>query len=174
MIYNCILIDSFSLVVVQQPGSVEANCFRMYRSNKACMNPCPIFQLVRRNDDGTPHITTSDYEELRLFMAHAIVISQTGQDLTWVDIESLEHDAKDRIYLQQLQSRRKEQLNDGRVPAKTEGLLCGKLVSSCHILTDLQKQPGAYFIFEDLSVNIEGIYKLKISVTDLSMYSQYF
>lgn len=58
----------------------------------------------------------------------------------------------------------------GLSAAKVETMLEGKLVSPCYILTDLKGDLGAYFIFEDLSVNIEGKYKLKISVTDLSMY----
>ena len=53
---------------------------------------------------------------------------------------------------------------------KAERLLCGKIVSSCYVLNDTLGDTGAYFIFEDLSVNMEGKYKLKISITDLSAY----
>jgi hypothetical protein len=53
---------------------------------------------------------------------------------------------------------------------KAERLLCGKIVSSCYVLNDTLGDTGAYFIFEDLSVNMEGKYKLRISVTDLTAY----
>ena len=156
-------------MVVQQPGSVEANCFRSYRPIGVSINPCPIFLLLRRNADGTVQSIQRNLEDFNLFIAHAVILSETGKDLSWINIESLERDPKDKIYLKQLGASHGEQIHHGQVPTKAVSLLCGNIVSSCHILTDLKGDLGAYFIFEDLSVNMEGRYRLKISVSDLSM-----
>lgn len=126
--------------------------------------------LIRRNAGGTIQNMRSSLQDFSHFIAHAIILSETGTDLTWINCESLERDPKDKIYLQQLRATHREQIHQGRVPAKYESLLCGNVVSPCHILTDLKGELGAYFIFEDLSVNIEGRYRLKISVTEISMY----
>lgn len=104
------------------------------------------------------------------FIAHAIILSEGGDDQTWVSTESLNLDPKERLYLQQLKSRQKEQVGHEEALMKAERLLCGKIVSSCYVMNDISGYTGAYFIFEDLSVNMEGKYRLRISVTDLSVY----
>ncbi|KAJ3290077.1 hypothetical protein HDU76_007445 [Blyttiomyces sp. JEL0837] len=50
---------------------------------------------------------------------------------------------------------------------KWESTLFGSIVSSCHFLTDLTGQKGAYFVFPDLSVRVEGTYRLKIVLSHL-------
>ncbi|CAG8508922.1 12115_t:CDS:2 [Gigaspora margarita] len=45
--------------------------------------------------------------------------------------------------------------------------LVGSCVSSAYLLRDHTDQRGIYFIFQDLSVRIEGTYTLKFSFTDL-------
>ncbi|KAJ3039422.1 hypothetical protein HDV00_012198 [Rhizophlyctis rosea] len=51
---------------------------------------------------------------------------------------------------------------------KWERSLFGSLVSSCHFLTDLSGSKGAYFVFPDLSIRIEGKFRLKLIMSDLS------
>ncbi|KND04609.1 uncharacterized protein SPPG_00327 [Spizellomyces punctatus DAOM BR117] len=55
---------------------------------------------------------------------------------------------------------------------KWERTLSGSLVSSCHYLTDLSGSKGAYFVFPDLSIRVEGSFRLKVILTNLaSIYS---
>ena len=170
MIIKQIHLFRYSLVVLQQPGSVEANCFRGYRSNRSYISPCPIFQLVVKDENCCLQRKYSSLGDVDQFIAHAVILSEEGENQTWVSTESLQHDPKERLYLQQLKSRQKEQVGHEEPLMKAERLLCGNIVSSCHVLNDISGYTGAYFIFEDLSVNIEGKYKLRISVTDLSVY----
>ena len=99
-------------------------------------------------------------------LAHAIILSPNGEDQSLVNVESLEKEPNHHCYYQNIKLN--AQSHD-KTLSRTERSLAGKIVSPCHILTDLYGNIGAYFIFEDLSVNIEGTYKLKICVTDLSV-----
>jgi hypothetical protein len=149
---------------------VEANCFRGYRSNRSCICPCPIFQLALRRENDCLQKEYSRLGNVDQFIAHAIILSEAGEDQTLVNTESLNRDPKERLYFQQLKSRQNEQVGPEEALMKAERLLSGKIVSSCYVLNDTLGDTGAYFIFEDLSVNMEGKYKLKISITDLSAY----
>ncbi|KAI9105524.1 velvet factor-domain-containing protein [Phlyctochytrium arcticum] len=48
------------------------------------------------------------------------------------------------------------------------GTLFGSLVSPCHFLTDLNGTKGAYFVFPDLSIRVEGTFTLKIILSNLA------
>lgn len=149
---------------------MEANCFRGYRSNRSCICPCPIFQLAIKRENDCLLKQHSRLGNVDQFIAHATILSEAGEDQTWVNTESLNRDPKERLYFQQLKSRQKEQVGPEEALMKAERLLCGKVVSSCYVLNDTLGDTGAYFIFEDLSVNMEGKYRLKISISDLSAY----
>ncbi len=149
---------------------MEANCFRGYRSNRSCVCPCPIFQLALKRENDCLEKEYSRLGNVDHFIAHAIILSEAGEDQTLVNTESLNRDPKERLYFQQLKSRQTEQVGPEEALMKAERLLCGKIVSSCYVLNDTLGDTGAYFIFEDLSVNMEGKYRLKISITDLSAY----
>lgn len=56
-------------------------------------------------------------------------------------------------------------------PQKWKRTLSGGLVSSCHLLTDLNGKRGAYFVFSDLCVRVEGIFRLKVLLLDLRLAS---
>lgn len=136
-----------------------------------CIDPCPIFELVRRGDDGSYKKVCTDLEQLSSLTAHAIILSETKTDQTWVSIKRLEQDTTKAIHLQQLRLRSTKRDGEESIPQVIgDYLLCGKLVSSLHVLTDLEGNIGAYFVFEGLSVNIEGKYILRICVNDLAMY----
>jgi len=53
-------------------------------------------------------------------------------------------------------------------PAPTR-VLTGSLVSSMYLLTDLDGNEGAFFVFPDLSVRIEGTYRLKFSLIETGL-----
>ncbi|TPX63426.1 hypothetical protein SpCBS45565_g06620 [Spizellomyces sp. 'palustris'] len=48
------------------------------------------------------------------------------------------------------------------------GTLFGSLVSQCHFLTDLSGTKGAYFVFPELCIRVEGTFKLKIILSNLA------
>lgn len=46
--------------------------------------------------------------------------------------------------------------------------LLGTVVSSAYQLTDLDNEPGVFFVFPDLSIRTEGQFRLKFKFIDLS------
>jgi hypothetical protein len=48
--------------------------------------------------------------------------------------------------------------------------LIGALVASSQALNDLNGQPGYFFIFSELSVRLEGTYRLKFTLMNLLWY----
>jgi hypothetical protein len=55
----------------------------------------------------------------------------------------------------------------GRPPGPVSASLAGTLASSIYHLKDETDQEGAYFVFGDLSVKLEGTFKLQFSLYDL-------
>jgi hypothetical protein len=53
-------------------------------------------------------------------------------------------------------------LRDGRTRSTT-----GSIVSSLYRLKDLDNKDGAFFVFPDLSVRMEGQYRLKFSLFEI-------
>ncbi|KAI8909978.1 velvet factor-domain-containing protein [Powellomyces hirtus] len=51
-----------------------------------------------------------------------------------------------------------------------ERVLMGSMVSSCHYLCDLNGLKGAYFVFPDLSLRVEGIFRLRMSLYNLARF----
>ncbi|KAJ3114594.1 hypothetical protein HDU96_001896 [Phlyctochytrium bullatum] len=47
-------------------------------------------------------------------------------------------------------------------------VIMGSLVSCCHILTDIDGEKGAFFIFSDLAVRASGAFRLKFDLFDVS------
>ncbi|KAI9096084.1 velvet factor-domain-containing protein [Phlyctochytrium arcticum] len=53
-------------------------------------------------------------------------------------------------------------------PPKWERTLSGTLVSSCHYLTDLSGSKGAYFCFSELSIRVEGTFRMLVLLSSLN------
>eukprot|EP00842_Homolaphlyctis_polyrhiza_P002802 jgi/Hompol1/3522/HPOL_003268-RA len=62
------------------------------------------------------------------------------------------HNSEDELHL----------LRDGKTRSTT-----GSIVSSLYRLRDLDSKDGAFFVFPDLSVRMEGIYRLKFSLFEI-------
>jgi hypothetical protein len=56
-------------------------------------------------------------------------------------------------------------LRDGRTRSTS-----GSIVSSLYRLKDLTGTEGAFFVFPDLSVRMEGTYKLKVNPSEMSEF----
>ena len=97
-------------------------------------------------------------------VAHAILLSPDDEDLTFVSVKALEKDPQLKSCVDAINSQ-----YDGKnlISVPFERVLCGNTVSQCHFLRDLCGNLGAYFIFEDLSVNITGKFKIKICASNI-------
>ena len=58
-------------------------------------------------------------------------------------------------------------LEDRPVPVPPSTALAGTLVSSLHRLKDVDNNDGGFFVFGDLSVKIEGDFRLKFSLFEM-------
>ncbi|CAO3673096.1 hypothetical protein CU097_013555 [Rhizopus azygosporus] len=58
--------------------------------------------------------------------------------------------------------------NDEEIYTPTHNALCGQTVSSMFKLNDIDNQYKAFFIFGDLSVKVEGNYRLKLSLFQIT------
>ena len=99
-----------------------------------------------------------------MMVAHISLYSADGEvEKTYIRADSLKEDPR---YSEQLKSRTMEL--DANYAF--ERLLDGTSVSSCYLLTDLYGSRGAYFVFEDLSIKMEGTYRLQLSLSILNKY----
>ncbi|KAI8615786.1 velvet factor [Chytriomyces sp. MP71] len=60
-------------------------------------------------------------------------------------------------------------LHDGKTRSTT-----GSIVSSLYRLRDLDNKDGAFFVFPDLSVRMEGSYRLKFSLFEIINTEMYY
>ncbi len=58
-------------------------------------------------------------------------------------------------------------VTDGEGRNQRERLLYGNLVSSPHLLRNLQGRRGVYFVFPDVSIRQRGRYQLKVTLIRL-------
>lgn len=152
--------------MIQEPGSLSSCSFYWEKLTRRVISPCPIFQLVKKTQDGF----VTELEELgniSEMVAHLSLLSIDDKDVSVINTNSMENNELFHVYSQQIRAR-KVQDSDG--VHLFERLLEGTTVSNCYFLTDIYGKKGAYFIFEDLSVRMEGTFKLKASVNNLSLY----
>ncbi|KAI8918836.1 velvet factor [Entophlyctis helioformis] len=72
---------------------------------------------------------------------------------------------------QQQQQNEQHQFQDPSTPSlATIRTLFGSTVSSCYRLRDLGSDFGFFFFFPDLCIRVEGVYRLRFTVTRVSGY----
>ncbi|KAI9814659.1 MAG: hypothetical protein M1827_003215 [Pycnora praestabilis] len=59
-------------------------------------------------------------------------------------------------------------------PAAPQTALAGTLVSSLHRLKDIDNSDGGFFVFGDLSVKVEGEYRLRFSLFEMRKYASHW
>ncbi|KAI9481682.1 MAG: velvet factor [Benjaminiella poitrasii] len=59
-------------------------------------------------------------------------------------------------------------MDDNEIYTPTHNALSGQTVSSMYKLKDIDNYDGAFFIFGDLSVKVEGSYRLKLSLFEIT------
>ena len=156
----------YKLLIIQQPGPVSASYFHSIRENdrKTVINPCPILQLVKIEDSGKISKSVDILGNTSQYIGSASLLSNDGNDVSFVSVSSLTEDPKLHTVVNVI--RGKYDSNISSVPY--ERVLDGTTVSQCHILRDLCGTLGAYFIFEDLAINLDGIFKLKVVIHDIT------
>ena len=157
--------EKYELSIIQQPGPLSASFFHSYRENdrKSVINPCPILQLVKIEDSGKISKSLESLGNISQYVGSASLLSNDGNDVSFVSVSSLTKDPKLHSIVNAI--RGKYDSNISSVPY--ERVLVGTTVSQCHILRDLCGTLGAYFVFEDLAINLDGIFKLKVAIHDL-------
>jgi hypothetical protein len=103
-------------------------------------------------------------------VAHAILYQANGTDeASFIQVETLRKDPRFQVYADQIQARGVG-LDGPLAPVAFERLLEGSTVSSCYLLSDLYGNRGAYFVFEDLSVKMDGTYRIQFVLSELQEY----
>jgi hypothetical protein len=146
----------YQLLVVQQPGLVSSTpglfSSTSFHSKltRRVVSPCPIFQLVKKTTDGQIISDLSQLGNVCLMVAHLSLLSNEDEDLSIITNRS---NSTNILY---------------------ERILEGSTVSNCYCLTDIYGKKGAYFVFEELSIKMEGVFKLQAIVNDISEYIYFF
>lgn len=131
------------------------------------VSPCPIFQLVKKTSDGRIIKDLSELGDVSLMVAHLQLLSPDDKDVSVINTKSMEDNPLFQLYTLQLQTQKHQDIGSVLL---YERLLEGSTVSNCYFLTDLYGKKGAYFVFEDLSIRMEGVFKLEAIVNDISLY----
>ncbi|KAI7904123.1 velvet factor-domain-containing protein [Cokeromyces recurvatus] len=161
----------YKLIMVQNP--VRARCCGFGEKDRRPIDPPPILQLFIENPDGSLQNVTSDDDyssKLSLFIVQCDLYSEDGKEqrihvynpslLAASNYES-SSTAEKRM------SSTTGMLVSFQDPIPTRSLL-GAITSNAYPLFDLNKEPGIFFIFQDLSVRIEGRFCLKFMFINLS------
>ncbi len=152
----------YQLLVIQQPVSVSSSFFHGDAPRRNVITPCPIFQLVAAKQDGSVAECPSQLGDVSRLLAHAIIFSPNGDDASFIG-----SDPRDKSF-----QPCEDDDQDSYGPLHSRNLE-GTIVSVCYSLRDLNESLKAYFVFQDLSVNLVGKYRLKICVSRMSGYIHY-
>jgi hypothetical protein len=102
-----------------------------------------------------------------VMVVHAILFQENGKDeASFIEVETLRKDPRFLVYAEQIQARGAG-LDGPLAPVAFERIFEGSTVSSCYLLTDLYGNRGAYFVFEDLSVKMDGVYRIQFILSEL-------
>lgn len=156
----------YGLLIVQQPGTLSASFFQTYRENdrKSVINPCPIIQLVKIEPSGVINKSIESLGNISQLVGNASLLSIDNKDVSFVSVDSLQKNPKFHSYVSSI----KEKYDSNIKSVPYERVLDGNTVSQCHILRDVYGSLGAYFVFEDIAVNLEGLFRLKVCIHDLN------
>ncbi|KAI0794021.1 velvet factor-domain-containing protein, partial [Fomes fomentarius] len=131
---------SFRLEIVQHPDRTAE--FGASTLTRLPLAPPLIAQLVMRDSAGRAII---DEMELPFLVAQLSLLTSDG-------------------------SAPMDYVTDGEGRNQRERLLYGNLVSSPHLLRNLQGRRGVYFVFPDVSIRQRGRYQLKVTLIRLPRF----
>lgn len=143
--------------MVQHPE--RARCCGFGEKDRRPIDPPPIVQLKASIHGREVSLNAAD---TKLFALHCDLYSaDTLQECTLVCPPPYHLVPKDRT----------KNSNMNLTPTSSKGFpvknLLGSLVSNAYCLNDLERNPGVYFVFPDLSVRTEGSFTLRFRFLDL-------
>ncbi|KAI8090791.1 velvet factor [Thamnidium elegans] len=152
----------YKLVIIQNP--VRARCCGFGEKDRRPIDPPPILQLFIEKPDGSLQNAHEDESNLSLFVVQCDLVSEDGKE--------------QRSHVFNPSSATSPPTSSESVPttgtlltfhdpAPTRSLM-GAVVSNAYQLTNGENKPGIFFVFQDLSVRIEGRFRLKFMFMNLS------
>ncbi|KAF1802058.1 hypothetical protein FB192DRAFT_1376039 [Mucor lusitanicus] len=144
----------YRLIMVQNP--VRARCCGFGEKDRRPIDPPPILQLFIERPDGTLQNAHDDDSNISLFVVQCDLYSEDGKE------------PRGHVYNPSSAAPTSAgTLLSFQDPAPTRSLM-GAVVSNAYQLIDHNNEPGIFFIFQDLSVRIEGTFCLNFMFINLS------
>ncbi|CAG8574693.1 4302_t:CDS:2 [Ambispora leptoticha] len=141
----------YEIVVAQQP--VRARMCGFGDKDRRPISPAPVIQLIVK--DGQGKIKHPNEINCSLFVVHTSLLKENGIDeamiITHLSSKSYPANSKQSL---------------------TNNLL-GNHVASPYTLNDINGVPGIYFMFPDLSVRTDGLFKLSFSLIDVGIITNF-
>ncbi|KAL7323811.1 hypothetical protein PS15p_210412 [Mucor circinelloides] len=154
----------YRLIMVQNP--VRARCCGFGEKDRRPIDPPPVLQLFLEQPDGSLQNAHDDDSNISLFVVQCDLYSEDGKE------------PRGQVYNpSSAVPTSASPANDSKPttgtllsfqdPAPTRSLM-GAVVSNAYQLVDHNNEPGIFFIFQDLSVRIEGNFCLNFMFINLS------
>ncbi|KAL7309723.1 hypothetical protein PS15m_010570 [Mucor circinelloides] len=154
----------YRLIMVQNP--VRARCCGFGEKDRRPIDPPPVLQLFLERPDGSLQNAHDDDSNISLFVVQCDLYSEDGKE------------PRGQVYNpSSAVPTSASPANDSKPttgtllsfqdPAPTRSLM-GAVVSNAYQLVDHNNEPGIFFIFQDLSVRIEGNFCLNFMFINLS------
>jgi hypothetical protein len=154
----------YRLIVVQNP--VRARCCGFGEKDRRPIDPPPILQLFIEKPDGTLQNAHDDDSNISLFVVQCDLYSENGKEQRG-QVYNPSTAAPTSASPATNSKPTTGTLLSFQDPAPTRSLM-GAVVSNAYQLTDHNNEPGIFFIFQDLSVRIEGTFCLNFMFINLS------
>ncbi|CAO3655476.1 unnamed protein product [Mucor fragilis] len=154
----------YRLIVVQNP--VRARCCGFGEKDRRPIDPPPILQLFIERPDGTLQNAHDDDSNISLFVVQCDLYSEDGKELRG-QVYNPSAAAPTSASPATDSKPTTGTLLSFQDPAPTRSLM-GAVVSNAYQLTDHNNEPGIFFVFQDLSVRIEGTFCLNFMFINLS------
>ncbi|GAN09336.1 VosA [Mucor ambiguus] len=150
--------------MVQNP--VRARCCGFGEKDRRPIDPPPILQLLIERPDGTLQNAHDDDSNISLFVVQCDLYSEDGKEPRG-QVYNPSSAAPISASPATDSKPTAGTLLSFQDPAPTRSLM-GAVVSNAYQLTDHNNEPGIFFIFQDLSVRIEGTFCLNFMFINLS------
>ncbi|ORZ10744.1 velvet factor-domain-containing protein [Absidia repens] len=158
-------IGNYCLEVCQQP--IHARCCGFGNKDRRHIGPVPILQLYHRENDGK-RIKIRNRSSLSNLLVHCDIYAEDQDEpRNLVHLSSVPGGGGAR--------HKSVSLNSAILNLPSSHVtksLVGSTVSNAYELMDPHGERGIFFIFDDLSVRIEGQYRLRFQLMDLSSKNQ--
>ncbi|KAF9943067.1 hypothetical protein BGZ75_002792 [Mortierella antarctica] len=152
---------TYELQMAQNP--IRARMCGFGEKDRRPMDPPPILKLIVRNEDGT--LADVSQMDVNFYMVVADIYSaDQSTACTLVANPASTPQAVSIPGAAQTMGESTMSVMSLSNPTASRNLT-GSIVSSGNLLSNLENEPGIYFVFQDISVRSEGVFTLKFSFT---------